>query len=207
MQPARILLLAGVVTAGAIGLAGLAHAGDDAFKTLTLQLPGGEVEQISYSGPVPPQIMLVPGAPAAQPAAAAGPFTTPDPFAQLARISALMDQQAASMMQAMQVMTPLPMPGPAMLIPAGLGSVPAGHAGFCMQSVEITSNGQGAPQITRRSAGDCGPANAAEMVLPARPASAVPAVDRAERPAAPSAPKLIRVRDTQPVEVPHASQS
>jgi hypothetical protein len=49
-QPSRILLLAGAVTAGAIGLAGLAYAGDSGLKTLSLQLPGGQVARIEYSG-------------------------------------------------------------------------------------------------------------------------------------------------------------
>lgn len=224
-QPSHILLLAGAVTAGAIGLAGLAYAGDSGLKTLSLQLSGGQVAQIEYSGPVQPQVVVAPlvpsgrampvalpvmadGASPAVPPAQYNPFAAPDPFAPLNQISAMMNQQAAAMMQAMQIMPLPPLPAGA-LIPTTMGGAPAGANGMsysfvsfssgtggtCLQSIEITSGGQGqAPRVVQQSAGGCGGTRAA-----------VPAVNPVS-PAAP-APALLRVRDVHPVTVPQASQT
>jgi hypothetical protein len=223
MQPSRILLLAGAVTAGAISLAGLAYAGNSGFKTLTLQLPGGQVEQIELSGPATPQVAVLPAAdPTALPSAA-NPFVPQDPFAQLEQISALLDQQAAAMMRAMQIMTVPPMPTPVTLVPAGFApvlpgaggasysfvSMSAGASGACMQSVEITSNGDGAPKVVRHSAGNCGALGGglpAAVPFAAPMSAPVPAIHVAPQPAL-AAPELIRVRDTRPLEAPHASQT
>jgi hypothetical protein len=224
-QPSRILLLAGAVTAGAIGLAGLAYAGDSGLKTLSLQLPGGQVARIEYSGPVQPQLVVVPltpsgrampvalpmiagGANPAVPSAPYNPFAAPDSFAQLDRISAMLNQQAAAMMQAVQIMALPPLAGGAM-VPAAMTGAPSGPGGIsysfvafssgtggtCMQSIQMTSGGQGqAPHIVQQSAGSCGGAKAGvPAVNPVSPSNRVPA--------------LLRVRDVHPMSVPQASQT
>ena len=225
MQPSRILLLAGAVTAGAISLAGLAYAGDSGLKTLSLQLPGGSVTQIEYSGPVQPQVQMLPSAApgaVAMPAAfmngpagltPANPFAVPaDPFAQLNRISAMMDQQAAVMMQALQVVTLPHLPGTSGMMPASFGPLPmaggsasysfvsisSGVGGGCMQSLQITSGAPGqAPQIVQHSAGACGGAKP----------GMTPAVQRMVPPPATATPHLIPARDVHPIAVPEASQT
>ncbi len=217
MQPSRILLLAGAATAGAISLAGFAYAGDSGLKTLSLQLPGGQVEQIQYSGPVSPQVAVLP---------AGNPFAPPhqDPFASLERLSAMMNSQVAAMMQVMQLTAAAPVSGPNPLVAAGVAAIPSGGSdasftfislsggtsGACMRSVAITSSGNGAaPRIVSHSAGNCAPLSGGAPVatpLPARPPATVPAIDETPQQVV-TAPHLMRVRDMHPVGLPRASQT
>lgn len=217
MQPIQFLLLAGLATVAVGGFAGLAHAGDPGVKTLTIQLPGGGVEQISYTGDVAPQVVLAPpGAvdavaapmpPALMPVAL--PFGPSDPFAALEQISATMDQQAAAMINAVNEMAAgAPLPGA--LLPGANGysfisSLSGGLGGGCMRSVEITMGAGQAPQVVSHSFGQCGAAPGMNAG-PAAPAGAVPAA----LPAAPvpvQQPHLIRVRDLLPTATSHASQT
>lgn len=227
MQPSRILLLAGSVMAGAIGLAGLAYAGDSGLKTLSLQLPGGQVTQIAVTQSVPMQSMPMAALPVAfamAPAVTPGPVgpmggnpfapaSAPvDPFVQLEQISAAMNQQAAAMMQAMQIMAGPHLPGTNPLMPAAFAHGAAGSASYafvsissgngtgCMQSLQITSGAPGqATSVVQQSAGACGAA--------AKPGGLVgtPAVQTVTP--APAAPQLLRVRDVHPIAVPQASQT
>ncbi|MCB8879001.1 hypothetical protein ACELLULO517_02055 [Acidisoma cellulosilytica] len=219
MQPSRILLLAGVVMAGAISLAGLAYAGDSGFKTLRLQLPGGQIAQIELSDsaqqqtePAPGAVMPVAYSTDAMASPAGNPFAPSsaqtDPFARLDRISAMLDQRQAAMMQAMQIMTGPHLPGMHTLMPAGSNgvsytfiSIANGVGGGCMQSIQITSAGQGlAPHVVRTSAGSCGGPQHGTV-------AGTPAVSRITRPPALPAPELIRARDVRPIAVPQASQT
>ncbi len=192
MKAVKPLLLAGLASVAVAGYAGFARAGSPDVKTMTVQLPGGGIEEITYTGAVPPQVSLLPPAPAG----------IDDPFATLAQISAEMDQQAAAMMNAMDAMTAGAIGQPGLLVPAALGPMPSG--GACFQSLEITAMGNGQPpQVVSRSSGDCGggqpalgaPAAASPAALPAAPVSAQPQ------------PQLIRVRYLMPKTPPHPSDS
>ena len=191
MKPTKHLLLAGLASVAVAGYAGFARAGAPDVQTMTVQLPGGGVEQIEYTGNVAPQVSFSPDT-----------LGQPDPFAALAQLSAEMDQQAAAMMNAMDAMAGSPLGQPDALVPAALGGMPPGSA--CLQSIEITSLGNGRPpQVVERSSGNCGggqlgvgaPAGALPAALPAAP-----------EPAAPQ-PQLIRVRYIVPQTPAHPSGS
>jgi len=192
MKAVKPLLLAGLASVAVAGYAGFARAGSPDVKTMTVQLPGGGIEEISYTGDVAPQVSLLPAAPGG----------IDDPFAALAQISAAMDQQAAAMMNAMDAMTAGAIGQPGLLVPAALGQMPPG--GACIQSLEITAMGNGQPpQVVSHSSGDCGggepalgaPAAASPAALPAAPAPAQPE------------PQLIRVRYIVPQTPAHPSSS
>jgi hypothetical protein len=138
------ILAAGVVTP--------AMAGDGRVHVLTVQLPGGGVEQIEYTGDVAPQVVFVPTS-----RMVAVPMMDVDPFATLNRISAMMDRQAAAMLREVESMQGNMLPG----LPRGAGgdsfvSTMSG-SGVCTSSVRITYNGGNAPpQMVSSSSGDCG---------------------------------------------------
>ena len=194
MKAMKPLLLAGLASVAVAGYAGFAVAGTPDVKTMAVQLPGGGIEEIEYSGDGAPQVNLLPAA----------PVDATDPFAALAQISAEMDQQAAAMMNAMDAMTAGSMGRPGAMVPAAFGQLPPG--GACFQSVEITATGNGqAPQVVSHTSGDCGnappslgaPANAlpAAVPVPAAPVTAAPQ------------PHVVRVRYILPRPSRHASDS
>jgi hypothetical protein len=190
MKAMKPLLLASLAAVAVGGYAGLARAGAPDVKTMTVQLPGGGIEEIEYTGDVAPQVSLLPATPAAM----------ADPFAALAQISAEMDQQAAAMMNAMDAMAAGGMGPPGALVPAAFGQMPLN--GACVQSLQITSLGNGqAPQVVSRTSGDCG-GSQPRLDAPALPA-ALPA---APMPSA-SQPQLIRVRYILPQAPSHPSNS
>jgi len=192
MNAVKPLLLAGLASVAVAGYAGFARAGTPDVKTMTVQLPGGGIEEIEYTGDVAPQVSLLP----------ATPVGMPDPFAALAQISAEMDQQAAAMMNAMNAMAAGAMGQPGALVPAAFGQLPPGSA--CFQSVEITAMGDGqAPQVVSHSSGNCGGGQPGLGI----PAGAVPAALPAAPVVAPSQPQLIRVRYIMPQEPARASSS
>ncbi len=162
MKPNWKLLTAGaavVAVAGTAALAGTVHH-------LTVALPGGGTETIAYSGDIAPKVT----------------FLTPQmvrdregvavwsPFAQMDRVSAMMDAMASDMDRQMQVsllraqqmqrlapgMTDAALPA----LPAGTQSysvttISTGQ-GVCTRSVRVTSAGEGAkPQMVSQSSG-CG---------------------------------------------------
>ena len=106
-----------------------------------------------------------------------------DPFAMMQRIVADMDRQAAIMLQQvadLAARAPFDTAQP-MMVGAG--------PGVCMQSVQITYTGHGAPHIVSHSSGACGP-------------TAVPSA-QPEAPVTTPAPRSIEVKATQPA--PYAS--
>lgn len=174
----RKLLLAGAAVIGLAGSAGLAQAQAPDAHVLTVQLPNGAVEQIHYTGSVPPRVVFLPEQPVAE-----------TPFAMLDRISAAMDRQMAMMMQAVAAPMPAMMPFAPPPSSTGLRMVAAPGAHVCMQSVSITYAGDGsAPKIERRTSGDCGASTAGPAALPSEPV----------RPAA----RTIEVKARHPTEVP-----
>jgi hypothetical protein len=156
--------LSSVLAGGAAILAGAclapAMAQNGQVHVMTVQLPGGGVEQIRYTGDVAPRVVLVP---VPVPSMVAMPMMQADPFATLERISAMVDQQATTLLRQVQALRAAPqsvLPG---LPPGANGysfvSTMSGN-GVCMHSLRITYNGNGAPKMVSSTSGDCGPSAA-----------------------------------------------
>src|ERR1700722_405338 len=145
MRTTRIALLTGAAAIVLAGIAGMAKAQTPNVHVLTLRLPSGQVEQIRYTGNVPPTVVLAPDAMATS-------FAPASPFVLLARMSADMDRQAVAMFR---TINDIAMPNG-----AGLGMIPVlSGPGLCTRSVQITFAGNGqAPHVVSRTGGDCGPA-------------------------------------------------
>jgi hypothetical protein len=168
-------LLAATAGVAVFGVASLAAAGMQHTHQLSLRLPDGSVEQIAYTGDVAPRIVVADGpAPLAvmAPSAAslgADPFGPDSPFAELQRVSAALDREAALMMQA-QPGLPMPMlTGDGQgLMRVDLGALPKGVQGYsvvstsvgdavCTRSTEVISRGDGqAPKVVTHASGQCG---------------------------------------------------
>ena len=112
---------------------------------MTVRLPDGRLEQIRYTGNVPPAVIV-------GPQAIVSSFAPVSPFAMLERMSEDMEQQEAIMFRAINDMT--------MANAGGFGVIPAmSGPGVCMRSVRITFTGNGqAPHVMSQTAGDCGAA-------------------------------------------------
>ena|SRR5579863_4025829 len=185
MRNLRTALLAGVA-ASAIGISGAALAQTPQTHVMTVQLPGGGVAELHYTGNVPPQISFSDSAaPIEVFAPMPSPFGGPDsPFAMLERISAEMDRQAAAMFRQADALAAQARSG--QLTEAAIGNLPPGSEGYsflstmsgngvCTQSVEITSQGNGAPpRVVSHSSGNCGaaPDASGSISLPAAPVPA-----------------------------------
>lgn len=167
MRISTSLILAGATV---IGLAGLAPtiARELDGHSVTVRLPDGGVETITYTGKVAPRIHFQ-----ARPVFGLvdSPFVAFTPmgfpsFATLDRISAEMDRQMDVMLRQAQMMAA--MPQDQALYNATLKGLPQGSTSFSMVS-ETTSNGvcthvtritQGAgdakPQMVSQTSGNCG---------------------------------------------------
>ncbi|MFZ0494473.1 MAG: hypothetical protein WBE80_00735 [Methylocella sp.] len=151
-----------------IVFAGFARAQSPGTHVLTLHLPDGGVEQIRYSGDVPPDVFLGTNPALVRPPLLSPAFGPESPFAMFDRISEEMNQRAASLLRQAAAMTEQFPSGPDQLIQADLSSLPPnGHSytfvstmsprGVCGHSVEITSSGNGGPpRVVSRSFGQCG---------------------------------------------------
>jgi hypothetical protein len=159
MTPKLKWLAAGAALAGIAATAALA----DTMHHMTVSLPYGGIETIEYSGNVAPTVA----------------FSTPRlmqesedgwtwaPFAEMQRVSAMMDAMAADMDRQMQVsLQRVQQLAPGMTI-AELNGLPPGTEsysvttistgrGVCTREVRITSNGEGIkPRMISQSYG-CG---------------------------------------------------
>ncbi len=166
-----------VAVAGTAALAGTMHQ-------MTIRLPGGGTETIAYSGDVAPKVS----------------FLTPDmvrdresaqgfsPFAEMDRVSAMMDAMAADMDRQMQVnLLRAQQMQRSGMTDAALQAMPAGTQsysvttistgnGVCTREVHITSTGAGMkPQMVSNSSG-CGD-NAAPTVDAPRPTAIKALID------------------------------
>jgi hypothetical protein len=163
MRTVQTLLLAG---AAMIVFAGFANAEIPSTHVLTIHLPGGGVEEIRYSGDIPPEIYFNP--PAAEPPALFPAFEPEAAFAWLTQISEEMDRRATRLLQEAAAMTGRLPPDPDGLIEAGTSALPPGARaytfvsslssnGLCAHSVEITASEYGEePRVVSRSYGRCG---------------------------------------------------
>ena len=162
MSLSRTTLRAGTAALAVVGFAGIAVAQTAQTHVMTVRLPGGGVEQIRYVGDTPPPIYINDGP--AVVAAMPSLFGPDSPFAEMERISAAMDREADRMFREAAAVAA----NPAALTTAALDSQPAGaHEysfvstvtgnGACSRSVEITSQGNGAPpHVVTHTSGNCG---------------------------------------------------
>ena len=191
MRNLRTLLMIG---AGIVAVTAGSAFARDMMHEMTVRLPDGSVEQIRYIGDTPPTIRLDNPAHRVRVPVADDLFSA-DPFAELERISAEMDSQAAQMMQVFDRIGP-PMAAPGALpglLNVDMGKLPPGVQGYsvysvtsggktCSQSIRYMSDGHGAPKVEKASSGACdsiAPAAAPRTVrlAPAAPASpAAPAL-------------------------------
>jgi hypothetical protein len=169
MRNVRTAFLVGVTAIGVAGLSGAAVAQDLSTHVMTVVMPGGGVAEIRYTGSVPPQVVFNPAPAPLSAFAPYGAFFGPaSPFAELERISAAMDREAASLMHQAEMLTRMPAFATNQPIEAVLGSMPPGTAGYtmvstwsgngvCTQSVEITTPANGGkPRVVSQSSGNCG---------------------------------------------------
>lgn len=183
MRKATVALLAGAGLALAAGTAAAAER----LHTMQVALPDGSIAEIAYAGNVAPRTEVVPAEAVAY-----------DPFAEMERISAMMEARHAAMMRRMAalqqqaraaVAAGQAAPGQVLVtgtLPAGarysytMVSTTSGANG-CTQTVEYRSDGSSAqPKVTRTNSGDCSAVNRnpapVQVSAPAKPAApAVPA--------------------------------
>jgi hypothetical protein len=159
MRPMTTLLLASAAVAAVTGLA--LAAGPSTPKAsvheMTVQMPNGGIAHIRYTGDVAPKLNFVQGP---QSPFAAVAFDAPSPFAEIARMQALMDHQMAAMMVQVRSMQQAAMADPLMhatLQNGGNGLNFAATGGsFCLRSVQITASANGAPKVVSHTEGNCG---------------------------------------------------
>ncbi len=185
MRNVRTALLAGAAAIAVAGFSGMAAARDLNSHVITVEVPGGGVAEIRYKGDVPPQVVFNPALAAFGAFTPFGAFFGPaSPFAELERILAAMDREAASLMHQAEMLTRAPALAANQPIEAVLGNLPSGTAsytmvstwfgnGTCSQSFEITSPANGSkPRIVSHSSGNCGsaPGSLGPIATPTTPA-------------------------------------
>lgn len=196
MRLVRTALFAGLASAA---LAGAAFAARDDHKVMLVALPDGSVQHIRYEGDVAPRLVLVPApAPASLVDVAFGPRS---PFAEMERISAMMEARSQAMMReaaAMQAQLPATRSNGPGIVMTNADGQPVGvmqysftsstiSADGCTRTVSYSSDGAAAPdqpRVIRTSSGTCAEAGSA-------PASPVTPTKGA--PAARPAPKITPV--------------
>ena len=172
MGSVRTAPLAGIVAVAVAGPSGVAAARDLTPHVMTVQLPGGSVAEIRYTGEIPPQVVFSPLPKTLTEFAPRSAFFGPaSPFATLDQISAAMDREAASLMRQAEMLANAPTFAPNGPIEVALGNLPPGIKsysmvstwsgnGACTQSIEITSTANGAkPRVVSHSSGNCGTAS------------------------------------------------
>ena len=162
MRKSLTAILAGAAVVAGAALLTPALARDGQPHVLNIRLPDGTIEQIQYTGDVPPRVVLNSGPveavtpPFDQPAF--GPFGPS--FAALERISAMLDRQAEMMLRQAATMPAL-LNGPIGNLPQGVHvysmSSTIGGNGVCMHSTQITYNGDAKPQVVSHTSGNCAP--------------------------------------------------
>jgi hypothetical protein len=183
MRIPRKYLLGGVAVT--LLAAGVAEAATAKLHTMKLDAPDGQVVEVHYTGDVAPQVRFVP---AAQEQVA--PEQAADPFAEMERISAVMEAQMHAMMQRAALLQQTAASGAAQATPgfAVAGQMPKGmhvtyyssstDANGCTRSVSYSSDGATAqPQVTHASSDACDAAAPDNAVTPVKAVAPVPAKD------------------------------
>ncbi|MBW8783985.1 MAG: hypothetical protein JF593_04995 [Novosphingobium sp.] len=169
MRVTRTAILAG---AAALFVAGAAEAATARLHRMNVALPEGGVVQVQYSGDVAPTVTLEP---VDARTLAVDPLMAP--FAELERISALMEQQQTAMLQQMAQLAKAAQTGAARGLTLA-GTMPAGSYSYtvvsttggngCTQTVEWRSDGSSQqPRVTRTSAGNCDAVQRGTAIVPA----------------------------------------
>lgn len=158
----KFLMIGAGVAAVAAVVAGPALAHALKYHEMDVRGPDGEVAHIRYTGNTPPQVRFD-----AQPVADNfGGFFYMRPFAEMERVSAALDRQAAEMMQEINSPVFFSVPSP-QAIQARLGAMPRGAEGYsmmtisengktCTERMSYDYTGNGKPQVQKASYGDCG---------------------------------------------------
>ncbi|MEJ2409311.1 MAG: hypothetical protein P8Y48_08225 [Novosphingobium sp.] len=196
MPPRKYLLGAAVL---AVLGAGVAEAATAKLHTMKLDAPDGSVVEVQYTGDVAPQVQVVPAdqvmVPVAMPVMA-DPVMA-DPFAEMERVSAIMDAHMHAMMQRAAIMQQEAVArGDAQGAPGFMvtGDMPRGmhmtyysattDANGCTRTVSYSSDGSGAaPKLTKAASDACDAVQPNTRAIPAK----------AERPAAQPSDKLAGV--------------
>ncbi|WP_454856225.1 hypothetical protein [Rhizobium binxianense] len=170
MQTLRnvILISAGMIAAA--GFAGGAAAQSrvnqsQSTHVMSVRLPDGSLERIRYAGDRPPEVRFERqlAAPLAFMPVFDG-FGPDSPFADLERISAAMDRQAAAMLDEAGDVT---LSNPDGLIGIDFRNLPPGTQGYtvistmsgnqaCTRSLRYFNSGSGKPQVETSASGNCG---------------------------------------------------
>ncbi|HEY3779044.1 MAG TPA: hypothetical protein VGL35_13410 [Rhizomicrobium sp.] len=167
MRAIRNAIIAGAAAVLLCGAFSFAAAMGRKAHFITIRFPGGAVEQIRYTGDLPPEVVVAPDN------AAFGPdwplaFFDPAPFPTIDRISAEMDRQMAETIRSANALAAQSISNPQGLTEIGSGKLPAGSESysfvstgggnvFCARSVEITSRADGQkPRVVSRTYGNCG---------------------------------------------------
>lgn len=160
MRSLRTVVLAGVAIAG---VTGLALAAAPTIHEMTVQGPNGAIAQVRYTGDVAPEVSFVQ---TPMTASAVRFWGAPSPFAELDRITALMDRQMAQMLYQARLIQQQSSVDP--LRDAVLKDMPAGASsysfvsttsgnGFCMRTTQITASPNGGkPKVVSSTSGNCG---------------------------------------------------
>jgi hypothetical protein len=145
------VFLAGIA---AVALAGTAvWAADSNVHEMTVQLPGGGVEHITYTGNVAPKIVVAPNRAVGFPQIGFMPMAFPD----MAQIQAHMAAQMAQMhamiahANAMAAQSFANTSNGPMAVSTG-----GAHGYFCAHSVQITTDAHGKQNVVEHTAGNCG---------------------------------------------------
>ncbi|MDE1993486.1 MAG: hypothetical protein KGI75_13360 [Rhizobiaceae bacterium] len=146
---------------------------------MTFRLPDGTLEQIRYIGDRPPKIEFQGASPMALFAApASDAISFGAPFADLDRISAMMDRQAAAMMREADSIDRAAFGPSQSPLNAEIGKLPPGVQGYsvvstmsgngvCTRSVRYFGAGDGkAPRVQTSTSGNCGNSHATAKPLP-----------------------------------------
>jgi len=208
----RFVRTAIIAASASLALAGAALAAQDAGQekggTMLVALPDGTVQHIDYPGTAAPRLVLVPVAAPADLFDAA--FGAASPFAEMDRISAMMEAQSRAMFrQAAAMQARMPTDSGKGVVMTNAQGQPVGvmhysvvssttSADGCTRTVSYSSDGAnaaGEPRMIRTSSGSCGSADPA-IGKPAAPPS--PVTPTRAAPAARPAPKIIPVSAPAP---------
>jgi hypothetical protein len=173
-------LIGGGLAASLVG--GVAYAASHGH-TMTVDLPSGQVAHITYFGDTPPQVKIS----APEPDGLAFDDTAFAPFAEMNRISAIMDARMNEMMRRVSelrgpTVALSPESAPQMVAFAGLPKGTQVHYSYssttigsdgCAQTVNWTSDGASAaqPKMTKTSSGNCAAAPEAKPQTVSAPAA------------------------------------
>lgn len=184
MRVSRNVILTG---AAALLVCGAAEAATAKLHKLDVALPDGSVARVEYAGDVAPRVIVQPSAP--QAIAFADPLFAfgGEPFAEMQRVSAMLEAQHRAMLQRVAELQRAAASGAPTSGLTITSNLPAGSYHYsmvssttgtdgCTQTVSWNSDGRSAqPQVTRTSAGNCDAARRGEgPIVPARAEASAP---------------------------------